>query len=102
MDIIAGIIKDLVQEHYRYISECEAESTETERQIALIKEKTKELQVRTELAEAYFLHQMQSGKDCSCPLLRCWTRQIELGNMEIAQIALRTIEIVRHKSPFSF
>lgn len=75
MDIIAGIIKDLVQEHYRYISECEAESTETERQIALIKEKTKELQVRTELAEAYFCIRCRSGKDCSCPLLRCWTRQ---------------------------
>ena len=29
-------------------------------------------------------------------------KAIELGNMEIAQIALRTIEIVRHKSPFSF
>ncbi len=102
MDIIAGIIKDLVQEHYRYISECEAESTETERQIALIKEKTKELQVRTELAEAYFSHQMQERERLFLSASAVLDKAIELGNMEIAQIALRTIEIVRHKSPFSF
>ena len=102
MDIVAGIIKDLVQEHYRYISECEAESTETERQIALIKEKTKELQVHTELAEAYFSHQMQERERLLQSASAVLDKAIELGNVEIAQIALRTIEIVHHKSPFSF
>ena len=102
MDIIADIIKDLVREHYGYISECEAESTETERQIALIRARTKELQAHTELAEAYFSRQMQERERLFRSASAVLKKAIEQGNVEIARIALKTIEIVHHKSPFSF
>ena len=62
----------------------------------------KELQAHTELAEAYFSRQMQERERLFRSASAVLEKAIEQGNVEIAQIALRTIEIVHHKSPFSF
>ena len=37
MDFISDIIKDVIKEHYEYISECEIRSTENEKHILKIR-----------------------------------------------------------------
>ncbi len=102
MDIISDIVKDLIREHYRYISECEANSTEAEKQIAVIKVKTKELQAHTELAQKYFQHQIQERERLFKSASAVLEKAMETGNVDFAQIAVRTIEVVHRRSPFSF
>lgn len=102
MDIISDIVKDLIQEHYRYISECEVNSTETEKQIAIIKTKTKELQAHTELAQKYFQYQMQERERLFKSASTVLEKAMKTGNVDFAQTAIKTIEVVHNKSPFSF
>lgn len=102
MNIISDIIKDLINEHYKYISECEIKSTELARQTATIRAKTKILQTHTDLAEKYFQYQMQERERLFTSASKMLEIAIKNGDVEIAQIALKTLEIIHKKSPFSF
>lgn len=102
MNIISDIIKDLINEHYKYISECETKSTELVRQTATIKAKTKILQAHTDLAKKYFQYQMQEREQLFTSASKMLEIAIKTGDTEIAQIALKTIKIIHKKSPFSF
>ena len=102
MNIISDIIKDLIHEHYKYISEYETKSTELLRQTATIKAKTKMLQAHTDLAEKYFQYQMQEREQLFTSAYKMLEIAIKTGNTEIAQIALETMKIIHKKSPFSF
>lgn len=102
MNIISDIIKDLINEHYKYISECETKSTELVRQTATIKAKTKILQAHTDLAKKYFQYQTQEREQLFTSASKMLEIAIKTGDTEIAQIALKTIKIIHKKSPFSF
>ena len=102
MNIISDIIKDLINEHYKYISECKKKSTELVRQTATIKAKTKILQAHTDLAKKYFQYQMQEREQLFTSASKMLEIAIKTGDTEIAQIALKTIKIIHKKSPFSF
>lgn len=100
--IVSAIVNDVIQEHYRYLSECEVNSTEVAKHTALLKAKSKELQAHTEMAEKYFTHQMQERERLFKSASVVLEKAMELGDIEIAQIAVRTIEVIHKKSPFSF
>lgn len=102
MNIISDIVKGLIQEHYRFISECEANSTKMQKNIAVITAKTKELQGHTELAQKYFQHQIEERERLFKSASAVLEKAIETGNFDFAQIAIKAIEVVHNKSPFSF
>ena len=99
---ISDIVKDLIQEHHRYILECEKNSTEIEKQRAIIKAKTKELQMYTELAQKHFQYKIQERERLFKSASSVLEKAMQIGDIDIAQIAIRTIEVVHNKSPFSF
>lgn len=102
MDIISDIVVELIQAHYKYLSKCEADSTEMEKQVAIIKAKTKELQAQIELKQKYFQIQMQERERLYKSASVVLEKSIEIGDVDMAQIAIRTIKIVSNKSPFSY
>jgi hypothetical protein len=102
MNVIADLVNDIVKEHYAYLSECEHNITETSKSIAVLKAKTKELQAYTELADQYFQYQMQERDRLYRSAMEVLDKAIELGNEDMAAIALMTIALVHKKSPFSF
>lgn len=102
MNIISDIVNDLVREHYNYISECEKQGTERTKKIAIITAKTKELQAYTDMAEAFFSHQLQERDRLFDSANKVLDKALENGDVDFAQIAIRTIEIVNRKSPFSY
>ena len=99
---ISTIVNDIIREHYNYLAVCEGRSTEVTKHIAVLTLKSKELQAHTELAEKYFTYQMQERERLFKSASAVLEKAMELGDIDIAQIALRTIEIVHQKSPFSF
>ena len=102
MSIIAEIVNNIVSEHYTYLSNCEKNSTEIEKSIAVLKAKNRELQANTELAEYYFNMQIKERERLFNSASKVLEKAIQEGNVEIAQIALVSIEIIHKKSPFSF
>ena len=102
MEIIIQIAKALIEENCKYMMQCEINSTEAEKQIAIIKEKTKELQANAEMAREYFQHQIRERESLFQSANALLEKAIETGNVELAQLAMRTIEIVHNQSPFSF
>lgn len=102
MDIISDIVNDIIREHYKYISECERNITEIEKDIAILKVKTKELQAHTELTAKYFEHQMQEREKLFNSASAVLEKAMKKGDFEFAQIAIRVIEVIHKKSPFSF
>lgn len=102
MDIISDIVKDLVKSHYRYISDCEINSTEIEREISVIKLETQELLAYRELAQKYFQYNLQERERLFKSSSAVLEKSIENGDAELAQIAIKAIEIIHNKSPFSF
>lgn len=100
-EIIADVISDIIKGHYQYISDCERNHTEMEKDIAILKAKTYELQAKRELAEQYFQYQMQERKRLFHSANQVLEKAIEKGDVEYAQIATKTIEIIHQKSPFS-
>ena len=102
MSIITKIVNDIVSEHYIYLSNCEEDSTKIEKSIAVLKVRNSELQANRELAECYFNMQIKEKERLFNSASKVLEKAIEKGNVEVAQIALRSIEIVHKKSPFSF
>lgn len=102
VDLMSALVNDIIAGHYAYMSECERESTEKEKQIVLLKTRTKELQANTELAEKYFTVNMQDRERLFQSALSVLDKAMENGDVEYAQIASIVIKSVRSKSPFSF
>lgn len=102
MELIEEIVNELINEHYRYLAESERKSTETKRNIACITIKTNELQARTKIAQKYFEGQMDERKRLFESASKVLDVAISENNSELAEIAVKTIEIVHNKSPFSF
>lgn len=102
MGLISDLVNDIIREHYEYISECERNSTEIEKSIATLKLKTKELQANIELATSYFQHQMQERERLFASASKVLDKAMKNGDVEFAQIAIKTIGIVHKKSPFSY
>jgi hypothetical protein len=102
MGLISGLVNDIVKEHYVYISECERNSSEMAKNIAILKAKTKELQVNRELAESHFQHQMQERERLFSSASKVLDKAMKEGDVEYAQIAVKAIEVIHKKSPFSY
>lgn len=102
MELISSLVNDIVKEHYAYLSECELNSTEIEKNIATLKAKTKKLQANRELAESYFFHQMEERERLFSSASKVLDKAIEEGNVEFAKIAVKTIEEIHKKSPFNY
>lgn len=102
MELISSLVNDIVKEHYAYLSEFELKSTEIEKNIAILKVKTKELQANRELAESYFFHQMEERERLFSSASKVLDKAMEIGNVELAQIAIKTIEVIHKKSPFKY
>lgn len=102
MELISSLINDIVKEHYAYLSEFELKSTEIEKNIAILKVKTKELQANRELAESYFFHQMEERERLFSSASDVLDKAMEIGNVELAQIAIKAIEVTHKKSPFKY
>lgn len=102
MSLISKLINEIVQEHYAYISESERNRTETDKKIAILKAKTKKLQADGELAESYFFHKMEERERLFSSANKLLDKAMEEGNIEVAQIATKTIEVVHKKSPFKY
>lgn len=100
MSWMSKLINEIVQEHYAYISESDRNHTEMEKKIAILKAKTKKLQADGELAESYFFHQMEERERLFSSANKVLDKAMEEGNIEFAQIAIKTIEVVHKKSPF--
>lgn len=102
MATISNLIKELIENHYKYILQCEKNSTEMKRQAAFIKAKTKILQANTECAEKYFRYQVRERERLFESASKLLDQAIKTSDTEIARIAIKTIEIIHNKSPFSF
>lgn len=102
MSLIADIVNDIIAEHYDYLSVCEKNITETERSIAILQVKTRELQAQAELAEQYFNFQMKERERLFDSASKVLEKAMKTGDSEFAEIAVKVIEIVNKKSPFSF
>lgn len=102
MEPISDLVSDIVKEHYLYISECERNITEVEKNIAILRVKTKELQANTKLAERYFQHRMKERERLFASANKVLDKAIKNGDTEFAQIAVKTIEVIHKKSPFSY
>lgn len=102
MNIVADIVKDLVAEHYAYLSECERDHTENEKRIAVLKAKSGELQANIQLAEKYFSQQMADRERLFNSASKVLEKAMTTGDSDYAEIAVRIIEVVHNKSPFSF
>lgn len=102
MSLISSLVNDIVEEHYAYISECERNSTEMAKSIAILKAKTKDLQANREFAESYFQHQMQERERLFLSASKVLDKAMKEGDVEFAQIAVKAIEIIHKKSPFSY
>ena len=101
MDTIAEIVNELAREYYEYLSKQETDYTEQERQIAVLAARTKQLQAHTELAQEYFAGQMKEREKLFRLASEALEKAMETGDVEIAQIAVITMENVHKKSPFS-
>ena len=102
MNPISNIVKDIISEHYAYLSQHEKNRTETERRIAILKAKSHELEANTELSEKYFKYQMDDRKRLFDSASQVLEKAMSLGDIEYAQIAVRVLEVINSKSPFSF
>lgn len=102
MNPVELIVKDIISEHYTYLSQCERNSTEIEKCIAVLKSRSYELQAQSELAEKYFNMQMGERERLFRSASEVLDKAMDLGDMEYAEIAVRIIEVVHNKSPFSF
>lgn len=102
MGLIIDLINDIVNEHYAYISECERNHIKMTKNIAILRTKTKKLQANRELAERYFFHQMQERERIFTSASKVLDKAMKEGDTEFAQIAVKTIEIIQKKSPFSY
>ena len=102
MSIIAELVSDLVQEHYNYLSACEKRSTAQYKEIASLTAKTKELQANIELAEKYFQNKMKERQRLFQSASKELDVAIKNGDIESAEIAVRTLAVVHSQSPFSF
>ncbi|MDY2966302.1 MAG: hypothetical protein SOR58_08900 [Megasphaera massiliensis] len=102
MNFIETIVGSLIKAHYQYLSEQEAHHTEMERQIADIKVRTAVLQANTELAQKYFQYQIEERERLFKSASAVLQKAIDNGNSECAEIAVKTLEIICRKSPFSF
>lgn len=102
MNPVELIVKDIISEHYNYLSQCERNSTEIERSIVVLKSRAYELQVQSELAEKYFDRQMGERERLFRSASEVLDKAMSLGDVEYAEIAVRIIEVVHNKSPFSF
>ena len=76
--------------------------TEIEKSIAILKSKSYELKVQTELAEKYFSQQMSERERLFKSATQVLDKAMNTGDVEFAEIAIRVIEVVHNKSPFSF
>lgn len=102
MNPIQLIVKDIISEHYAYLSQCEENHTETVKRIAVLKAKSYELQAQTELVEKYFGQQMADRERLFHSASRVLDKAMNTGDAELAEIAVRIMEVVHQKSPFSF
>lgn len=102
MGLISGLANDIVKEHYAYISECERNSTEMAKSIAILKAKTKELQFNRELAESYFQQQIQERERLFSSASKVLNKAMKEGDVEYAQIAVKAIEVIHKKSHFNY
>lgn len=102
MNLIKDLVNDIIEAHYIYISECERNSTEVKKNIAILKVKTKELQANIELATNYFQHQMQERERLFTSASKVLDKAIKNGDIEFAQIAIKAMEVIHKKSPFSY
>lgn len=102
MDIISSIINDTIQEHYKYLKNFELESTEREKNIAILKLKAKELQTYTEISKKYFDYKMEERRRLFKSAVDVLEKAIKTGDEEYALIAAKVIEIIHMKSPLSF
>lgn len=102
MELISSLVNDIVKEYYAYLSEFELKSTKIEKNIAILKVKTKELQANRELAESYFSNQMEERERLFSSASKALDKALEEGNVELAQIAVKTIEEIHKKSPFKY
>ena len=101
MNPVGLIVKDIISEHYAYLSQCERNSTETEKSIAILKSRVYELQARTDLAEKYFNMQMGERERLFRSASEVLNKAMNTGDSEYAEIAVRIMEVVHSKSPFS-
>lgn len=102
MNLIKDLVNDIIEAHYIYISECEHNSTEVNKNIAILKVKTKELQANIELATNYFQYQMQERERLFTSASKVLDKAIKNGDIEFAQIAIKAMEVIHKKSPFSY
>lgn len=102
MNSVELIVKDIISEHYAYLSQCERNSTEIAKSIAVLKVKSHELQVQTELAQIYFDQQIADRKRLFNSASQVLDKAMNAGDAELAEIAVRIMEVVHPKSPFSF
>ena len=99
--IISELIQNMIKEHYEYISNCERESTEREKQIATIKYQTKLLQANLEIIKRYFEKQMEERNSLFSSANEMLDIAIKRGDYEIAQIAMIILKEINKKSPFT-
>lgn len=102
MNPVELIVKDIISEYYAYLSLNERNSTEIEKSIALLKTKASELQAQTEFAQKYFELQMSERERLLNSASKVLDKAMNTGDVEFAEIAVKIIDIVHQKSPFSF
>ncbi len=102
MNFISDIIKDVIKEHYEYISECEIRSTENEKHILKIKEYIMILKANTEISRKYF-HQKMNERDYLFNMANeALEKSIEIGNYEMSEVAMSMIKFINEVCPFNW
>lgn len=95
-------MKDILSECYEYLLKSERSSTEVEKSIACLRIKAAELQAQTELAEKYFTQQMSERERLFNSASQVLDKAMCTGDIELVGIAIKILEVVRQKPPFSF
>lgn len=102
MALIENIVKDLIKEHYSYLSECEKNITRINKDTAVLIAKSKLLQANREMAAEYFKHKIAERKKFFLLATTVLDHAIASGNTELAEVSINSISIMNQTSPFSF
>lgn len=102
MVLIDDIVKDLIKEHHSYLSACERNLTEINRETAILIAKSKVLQANRELASEYFKHKIAERERLFKLATAVLDYAITTGNVELADISIDSISIMSRTSPFNF
>ncbi|MCH3950733.1 MAG: hypothetical protein LKE33_07370 [Acidaminococcus sp.] len=103
---ISDLVAELIRAFYDYLYEKEYQKeyhlTELEKNIAVIRIRTKQIAAQTENMKAYFDSHQQERLRLYQSAEKVLDKALADGDSEYAELACKMITIIRQKNPFAF